>query len=1060
MVQFLLAHGADVHAANPGASSTPLHLAVIPFSDRSLVQTLFGGPKREPLPGQMETVRILLENGADPTARNANGKTPFDLAVEHKFSDVAMLIATWGPARAIPSGVTAISEPSVQAEAPHASSAVDTSPPPPPDVSACQDLQQVLSRYNPVLLLATDTQAIYHALIGSVAPMDDVRADAGAAETAVHSLEQEYERSKLVLRQVAACVAREPKSAPAIAARDEALARHAATLESLLAAYERKARLSDTRREMRDGLAGAQGACQGLESARDDPASPGRPVAGADDLQEALAAVGAAVEEYHQLLAPAAAETQAAVKQLQRCLERQHAAAQALMPRLVAARGLGGPLVVRAWRMVERETPGDELALARHLQGALEAEARQLAALARVAASSRRAPLRIGLLQRDVRALQEEAARLGQKQAQLNHPQPSSSSPAISAGGGGGAGSGGGIIKRGEAEWVGAKLEEVVRLQRQAEAELRKLLADVTNRHFLELYPEAATIPDAAEQLSKGMPSSALPSSSAAWGRAGAHPGGRGDDIYDPDWSLLDFRDGGRGQPLGHPRVRLVTDKEGSRWVIKELCRAEELRREGGRLRALQHPLVVRLERIFFDGELAYLQMPYCQNGSLRGWFESIKAKTSQGISLPIPERQQMYVTMRQVFQAVAFIHRKGVVHRDLKPENILLQDDGRIALCDFGVSHDVFRRDLTTTTTTTTLGGGFTAAYAAPEVLLAQPSARKFPFAQDLWSLGMMLMELATGDLPVFDLVQGRLELTGRCPDTGQSPNSRQLPSLNNRQSLSPNKNQSPCNKSQTPSADEAPENAGQLLSPDAGRNRPIKLRPVPSTLQQDPWMASLRQLSSRLLQIDPSDRPSAEDALNDPDGFLARDLAACQREEQRRAHAVTSFLESLRRSPSRSMTHRVQLAPAEDMDAYVGGMLELFSRTDVDRLNLLSTLAIECDDVRIPLSEAMERFFQGVVLPRLGLFEQGGGAETVMTAGATWLPRCRCGRAWRSSPRRDPGTALAGRGTRRGCGPSGACSRNACSNACTCPSRSPPRCAATWWGTRRWRTSPTRSG
>ncbi len=59
------------------------------------------------------------------------------------------------------------------------------------------------------------------------------------------------------------------------------------------------------------------------------------------------------------------------------------------------------------------------------------------------------------------------------------------------------------------------------------------------------------------------------------------------------------------------------------------------------------------------------------------------------------------------------FSHQKGIVHRDVKPENILLQDNGHIALCDFGISKDTVHGLYESTVDLTAAG---TLAYSAPE--------------------------------------------------------------------------------------------------------------------------------------------------------------------------------------------------------------------------------------------------------------------------------------------------------------------------------------------------------
>ena len=69
---------------------------------------------------------------------------------------------------------------------------------------------------------------------------------------------------------------------------------------------------------------------------------------------------------------------------------------------------------------------------------------------------------------------------------------------------------------------------------------------------------------------------------------------------------------------------------------------------------------------------------------------------------------------MRQLAQAIAFIHQQGIAHRDIKPENVLLQANGNIALCDFGISKDIISNAYESTVSLTVAAGTY--AYCAPE--------------------------------------------------------------------------------------------------------------------------------------------------------------------------------------------------------------------------------------------------------------------------------------------------------------------------------------------------------
>ena len=94
----------------------------------------------------------------------------------------------------------------------------------------------------------------------------------------------------------------------------------------------------------------------------------------------------------------------------------------------------------------------------------------------------------------------------------------------------------------------------------------------------------------------------------------------------------------------------------------------------------------------------------------------------------------------RQVADALALAHRRGILHRDLKPKNILLDEQGPARLTDFGSARLAGEETLTRT-------GAFvgTVEYAAPEAFAGSPTDAR----SDLYSLGMTLYYALTGTLP-----------------------------------------------------------------------------------------------------------------------------------------------------------------------------------------------------------------------------------------------------------------------------------------------------------------------
>src|SRR5882757_4030344 len=89
---------------------------------------------------------------------------------------------------------------------------------------------------------------------------------------------------------------------------------------------------------------------------------------------------------------------------------------------------------------------------------------------------------------------------------------------------------------------------------------------------------------------------------------------------------------------------------------------------------------------------------------------------------------------------ALVHAHSVGIIHRDIKPENVMVRKDGLLKLMDFGIAQVV---DLQRMTVTGQLLGS--PAYMAPELIEGKP----LDFRTDVFSVGILLYQLATGSLP-----------------------------------------------------------------------------------------------------------------------------------------------------------------------------------------------------------------------------------------------------------------------------------------------------------------------
>ncbi|KAK3087466.1 hypothetical protein FSP39_006298 [Pinctada imbricata] len=113
---------------------------------------------------------------------------------------------------------------------------------------------------------------------------------------------------------------------------------------------------------------------------------------------------------------------------------------------------------------------------------------------------------------------------------------------------------------------------------------------------------------------------------------------------------------------------------------------------------------------------------------------------------MPIPEKILGKMAVAIVKALDYLKERHGVIHRDVKPSNILLDENGTVKLCDFGISG----RLVDSKAKTRSAG---CAAYMAPERIdPPDPQRPDYDIRADVWSLGITLVELATGEFPYKD--------------------------------------------------------------------------------------------------------------------------------------------------------------------------------------------------------------------------------------------------------------------------------------------------------------------
>jgi serine/threonine-protein kinase len=192
-----------------------------------------------------------------------------------------------------------------------------------------------------------------------------------------------------------------------------------------------------------------------------------------------------------------------------------------------------------------------------------------------------------------------------------------------------------------------------------------------------------------------------------------------------------------RGRDLRLDRVVAIK-------VLSNVLRDDELAwarllREARLASQLNHPHIGAIYDLGEEDDRAYIVMEYVEGLPLADL---------------IPEggmpREQVVRYGAQIADALAYAHGRGVIHGDLKGSNIIVTPEGNIKLLDFGLGRRIPRQGLAEVTSSRLplADAGATAGtlpYLAPEVLRGSPTSVQ----SDVWALGVLLYQMATGELP-----------------------------------------------------------------------------------------------------------------------------------------------------------------------------------------------------------------------------------------------------------------------------------------------------------------------
>jgi formylglycine-generating enzyme required for sulfatase activity/dienelactone hydrolase len=192
---------------------------------------------------------------------------------------------------------------------------------------------------------------------------------------------------------------------------------------------------------------------------------------------------------------------------------------------------------------------------------------------------------------------------------------------------------------------------------------------------------------------------------------------------------------GGGGMGVVHKALDTRLDRYVAlKFLPPELTRDDEARQrfiqEAKAASALDHPNICTIHEIDTtpDGQ-QFIAMAYYEG-------ETVKKRLQRG-AFPVEEAVDIAV---QVAQGLVEAHEAGIVHRDIKPANLMVTKHGLVKIVDFGIAKLLGVTG--PTQTGTTLG---TVSYMSPEQIAGEPVDHR----SDIWSLGVVLYEMVTGQLP-----------------------------------------------------------------------------------------------------------------------------------------------------------------------------------------------------------------------------------------------------------------------------------------------------------------------